>query len=160
MMYFYDNCFSMMFLSDFWLQSWINRWFTRNEELPTQASRISMRLILIFMHFLDIIRAMNRFLCNWFFFYFYAFLSQPCKQVSNWFLLQRQWFVCRRAVAVQCMMQSTAAARGANRQWGLVAWTTAVVWRGQGCLPQVRFWFFMLLEPQFLCHGFLCFDSI
>ena len=48
MMYFYDNCFSMMFLSDFWLQSWMNRWFAGNEELPTQASRISMRLILIF----------------------------------------------------------------------------------------------------------------
>ena len=69
MMYFYDNCFSMMFLSDFWLQSWMNRWFAGSEELPTQASRISMCLILIliFMHFLDIIRAMNRFLCNWFF---------------------------------------------------------------------------------------------
>jgi len=44
-MYFYDNCFSMMFLSDFWLQPRMNRWFAENEELPTQASMISVQLI-------------------------------------------------------------------------------------------------------------------
>ena len=45
--------FFMMFLADFWLQPWMNRWFAGNEELPVQANMISMRLILIFMHFLD-----------------------------------------------------------------------------------------------------------
>ena len=46
--YFYDNCFSMMFLSDFWLQPWMNRWFAENEELPTQACMISVQLIFYF----------------------------------------------------------------------------------------------------------------
>ena len=57
-MYFYDNCFSMMFLSNFLLQPWMNRWFAENEELPTQASMISVQLIFLFL----------------------CFLSQPCKQ--------------------------------------------------------------------------------
>jgi hypothetical protein len=43
-----------MFLFDFWLQPWMNRWCAGNEELPMQASRISMCLILIFMHFIVI----------------------------------------------------------------------------------------------------------
>jgi hypothetical protein len=45
----------MMFLTDFLLQPWMNMWFAGNEELSMQASRISMRLILIFMYFLDMI---------------------------------------------------------------------------------------------------------
>ena len=49
-MYFYDNCFSMMFLSDFWLQPCMNRWFA---EMKSYQRRQAW------------------FLCNWFF-YFYA----------------------------------------------------------------------------------------
>jgi hypothetical protein len=30
----------MIFLFDFWLQPWMNRWFAGNEKLPMQASMI------------------------------------------------------------------------------------------------------------------------
>ena len=66
MMFLCLSCFFMMFLADFWLQPWMNRWFAGNEELPMQANKISMRLILILCISL-IWCAMNRFLCNWFF---------------------------------------------------------------------------------------------
>jgi len=32
-------------LSNFWLQPWMNRWFVENQELPTQASMLSVQLI-------------------------------------------------------------------------------------------------------------------
>jgi hypothetical protein len=65
-------------------------------------------------------------------------------------------FLCmtaRRSPRRQRWCESAVSAGGVDNSNGAAQ-------RNLGRPPQVCFRFFMLLEPQFLCHGFLCFDSI